>query len=165
MSNTRGSKTKIALIFGGKSAEHDISLISAASIYKNLNRELFDILSFYINPDGLWKCVESPLLSKEELIKGEFLSFLPWEVQSKETFTRADIYFPVLHGPNGEDGTIQGLLEMADVPYVGAGVISSAGCMDKGIARELFKAKGLPVVKYLTCMKGPGGQVKKKSYR
>jgi len=154
VSNKKGPKTKVALLFGGRSAEHDISLLSAASIYINLNRKLFDIFSFYINPDGLWKRVKSPLLSKEELIKDEFLSFLPWDAQNKEAHDRVDIYFPVLHGPYGEDGTIQGLLEMADVPYVGSGVLSSAGCMDKGIARDIFKANGFPAVKHLILHEG-----------
>ncbi len=145
-----GQKVKVALLFGGRSAEHDISLISADAVFRNLDKENFDIISIYINTEGRWRHVESPLLPKDELIEGMFLSFLPWGGQNTGIPLDADIYFPVLHGPYGEDGTIQGFLEMADVPYVGAGVLSSAGCMDKASAKVLFKANGLPVVKHLT---------------
>lgn len=92
---------------------------------------------------------DSPLLPLSSLKKGSFSSFLPWKKRSLSDDIDADIYFPVLHGPCGEDGTIQGLFEMADVPYVGATVLSSALGMDKAVAKTLFKINGLPVVKHL----------------
>jgi D-alanine-D-alanine ligase len=141
-------KIKVALLIGGRSAEHEVSLISAASIYKNLDKQKYDKSCIYINRQGFWRVVESPLLSQLELEKGPFLTFLPWGNRSFSSPIDADIYFPILHGPYGEDGTIQGLFEMADVPYVGATVLASATGMDKAIAKSLFREKKLPVVKY-----------------
>ena len=105
----------IALIFGGRSAEHDVSLSSAAAVYRNIDRRKFRVVSIFIDRDGAWKTAASPLLSPEKLTTGPACSFLPW-AGGGLTRVRADIYFPVLHGPFGEDGTIQGLREMADVP-------------------------------------------------
>ncbi|MEA2006386.1 MAG: D-alanine--D-alanine ligase family protein [Acidobacteriota bacterium] len=139
-------KIKLALLFGGKSAEHKVSLISAASIYNNLDRNKFDVISLYINPEGKWRIVESPLESFTELKKGDFHSFLPWESIHMAQTIKADIYFPVLHGPYGEDGTLQGFLEMADVPYVGASVLASAVGMDKALSKIIWKMLDLPVV-------------------
>jgi len=139
-------KIVVALIFGGRSAEHEISLISAGAIHRNLDKAKFEVLSIYITRDGLWKTVEAPSTDREVLARGEAFSFLPWEVRGAVSKIPADIYFPVLHGPYGEDGTIQGLLEMAGVPYVGAGVLGSALGMDKAAAKSLFRERGLPVV-------------------
>ncbi len=141
-------RTKIALLFGGRSAEHEVSLVSAASIYKNLNPQKFEIRSIYINKEGNWRSVPSPLLPFAELSDGCFFSFIPWASGEDTQDVKADIYFPVLHGPFGEDGTIQGFFEMADVPYVGATVLASAACMDKATAKILFQAKNLPLAKY-----------------
>jgi len=142
-------KTKVALIFGGRSAEHEVSLISASAIYKNIDKSKHDVVSLYITKQGEWKKVSSPLLPPAKLASsGPAFSFLPWEMSQLERRARADIYFPVLHGPYGEDGTIQGLLEMAAVPYVGAGVLASAAGMDKVVMKALFAAAGVPVVKY-----------------
>lgn len=142
-------KTTVGLLFGGSSAEHEVSLISAASIYKNLDKKKYDILSIYINKEGLWRVVESPLLPPRSLSQGAFSSFLPWRTSPTLKETEADIYFPALHGPCGEDGTIQGLFEIADVPYVGAAVLASAIGMDKALAKTLFRLKNLPVVQHL----------------
>lgn len=142
-------KTKIALLFGGRSAEHEISLLSAASIYKNLESPKFEIISIYINKEGRWKVVESPLLSPDALNTGPFSSFLPWTKSPSSQTIDADIYFPVLHGPFGEDGTIQGLLEMADVPFAGASVMDSAIGMDKAMTKIILKSNNLPVVRHL----------------
>jgi len=143
-------KINIALLFGGRSAEHEISLLSAVSIYKNLDKKKFEITSIYINKNGDWRVVESPLLSPSDLNKGQFFSFLAWRKNISPPQTAdADIYFPVLHGPYGEDGTIQGLLEMAGIPFVGASVMDSAVGMDKAMTKSILKAKNLPVVKHL----------------
>jgi D-alanine-D-alanine ligase len=142
-------KINIALLFGGRSAEHEVSLISATAIYKNLNKKKFAITSIYINKRGAWKIVESPLLAASTLNKGDFFSFLPWSKNVSSLTLDADIYFPVLHGPYGEDGTIQGLFEMADVPFVGAAVMDSAIGMDKAMTKIILKAKNLPVVKHI----------------
>lgn len=146
---SRPKKIKIGLLFGGRSHEHEVSLRSSASIFNNLDRKKYNIVCVYINKRGNWKTVPSPLLSIQELAKGPFSPFLPWGTKNLPQTIKADIYFPVLHGPYGEDGTIQGLFEMADVPYVGAGVMASAVGMDKAVMKTLFKAKNLPVVKHL----------------
>jgi len=141
-------KTNVALLFGGRSAEHEISLASAAAIYSNLDKNKFTITSIFLNQAGQWRQVASPLLSTTELHQGRFHSFLPWKESKTDTLPAVDIYFPVLHGPYGEDGTIQGLFEMAGVPYVGATVLGSAAGMDKAVAKTLFQANNLPVGKY-----------------
>ena len=145
-------KLNITLIFGGKSAEHEVSLRSAAAVYSNLNNKKFNISSIFINKTGQWKNVESPLLSLRELNQGRFSSFLPWGKSSQTEKIKSDVYFPLLHGPFGEDGTIQGLFELADVPYVGAAVLASALGMDKAITKSICREKGLPVVRYEVIM-------------
>jgi D-alanine-D-alanine ligase len=142
-------KISVALVFGGRSAEHEISLISASAVFKNLDRGKFEVRSIYITRGGLWKSVEAPSTDFASLERGHAFSFLPWAAGSPGRGEEADIYFPILHGPFGEDGTIQGLLEMAGVPYVGAGVAASALGMDKALAKSVFRDRGLPVVPYL----------------
>jgi D-alanine-D-alanine ligase len=141
-------KTKVGLIFGGRSAEHEVSLVSAAAVYKNLDPNKYKVISIYIRKEGTWEIVESPLLPDREPTREQARSFLPWGNPGLDQTPAPDIYFPVLHGPYGEDGTIQGLLEMADVPYVGAGVLASAVGMDKALSKALFEMRGLPVVPY-----------------
>jgi D-alanine-D-alanine ligase len=142
-------KIVVALIFGGRSAEHEISLISASVIHKNMDKSRFEVLSIYVTKDGLWKLVETPSADPKALAGGTKFPFVPWEVLGFTSRIPADIYFPVLHGPFGEDGTIQGLLEMAGVPYVGAGVLGSALGMDKAVAKTLFRERNLPIVPWL----------------
>jgi D-alanine-D-alanine ligase len=142
-------KLRIALLFGGRSAEHEVSLQSAAAVYRNINRARYGVVSIFIDKTGRWRRVASPLLPPAKLTAGPSSSFLPWEaLPSLPRRVRADIYFPVLHGPYGEDGTIQGLLELADVPYVGAGVLASAAGMDKAVMKVLFADRDLPIVKH-----------------
>jgi D-alanine-D-alanine ligase len=146
-------KTAVGLIFGGRSAEHEVSLISASAVHMNLDPGKFEVRSLYITRQGLWKPVPAPSLDVQSLETGRAYSFLPWQAgPGAEGFAAgrpfADIYFPVLHGPFGEDGTIQGLLEMAGVPYVGAGVAGSALGMDKALAKSVLRDHGLPVVPF-----------------
>lgn len=138
-------KLRVALLFGGRSAEHDVSITSAAAIYTHLDKSRFDITCVYANRQGGWRTVETPQAPAEVLRQGEFTSFLPWAPQNRGDRFEADIFFPVLHGPFGEDGTIQGLFEMAGVAYVGAPVLASAAGMDKAVAKTLFQSRGLPV--------------------
>ena len=139
-------KISVALIFGGRSAEHEVSLISALAVYKNLDASKFKVRSIYITKDGHWKIIAAPTTDLESLSGGQAFSFLPWGARGLAAHVQADIYFPVLHGPYGEDGTIQGILEMAGVPYVGAGILGSALGMDKAAAKSLLREAGLPVV-------------------
>jgi D-alanine-D-alanine ligase len=142
-------KITVGLIFGGRSAEHEVSLLSACAVWKNLDQAKFEVRSIYILKDGRWKTVDSPSTDVRSLSAGPAFPFLPWEVTGMTSRFPADVYFPVLHGPYGEDGSIQGLLEMAGVPYVGAGVLGSAVGMDKAMTKSLFRDRGLPIVPWL----------------
>ncbi|HPW17691.1 MAG TPA: D-alanine--D-alanine ligase family protein [Candidatus Aminicenantes bacterium] len=142
-------KIAVTLVFGGRSAEHAISLVSASAIFRNLDMSKFDVRSVYVTREGRWKPVEAPSTDIAALERGPAHSFLPWKAGTPVPEAGADIYFPVLHGPLGEDGTIQGLFEMAGVPYVGAGVAGSALAMDKAAAKSVLRDRGLPVVPWL----------------
>jgi D-alanine-D-alanine ligase len=121
-------KTRVAVIYGGRSGEHEISLRSAKSIIEALHPEKYKPLHFLISKDGKW----SPRpIAPEPNANPEI-----------------DVVFPVLHGTFGEDGTVQGLLELADLPYVGAGVLASAISMDKEMMKRVARERGLPVVEY-----------------
>jgi len=148
-SKLKEKKVKVCLLFGGRSGEHEVSLRSVIAIYKNLDKKKFNVVSIYIDKKGDWKIASSPLLPLQKLAEGSSCPFLPWGKKTFPQTIKANIYFPVLHGPYGEDGTIQGLFEMADVPYVGAGVAASALGMDKALMKTHFKARDLPVVKHL----------------
>jgi len=141
---------KIYLIYGGKSAEHDISIISAYHILQEIYYEYYQVIPVYITRDGEWRQGESietkeevPTLS--ELKQGQEQPFNFDVLKEDETCV-----FPVLHGPNGEDGTVQGLFETLNVPYVGAGVLASSAGMDKIVSKVLFKDAGIPIVPYET---------------
>ncbi|MFL5816390.1 MAG: D-alanine--D-alanine ligase family protein [Conexibacter sp.] len=122
---------RVAVLGGGRSSEHDVSLASAASVRAGLERAGHEVVAVDVARSGEWSCDGSPVA----LTPGGGL-------------LGADVVFPVLHGPFGEDGTVQGLLECLDVPYVGSGVLASAACMDKVIAKELLARAGLPQVDY-----------------
>jgi D-alanine-D-alanine ligase len=118
---------------GGRSSEHPVSLMSASSVRDGLERAGHDTVSVVIGRDGLWR-------------EGDGSE--PLAITPGAGLLEANVVFPVLHGPFGEDGTVQGLLETADVPYVGAGVLGSAVCMDKGVFKGLMANEGLPQVRY-----------------
>jgi D-alanine-D-alanine ligase len=141
-------KTKIGLIFGGRSAEHAISLLSAKTIWENLDRERYQPLLIYINRAGEWCLTANSGFNEEELKREPCNSFMPWS-SALAAAVDADIYFPALHGPNGEDGRIQGLFEMAGKPFVGAGSLSSQLAMDKVAAKMLFAQAGLKQAPFL----------------
>ncbi len=145
------AKLKVGLLFGGRSGEHEVSLNSAAAIAKALstgeNTTKYEVLPFYIQKDGVWQAGETAqkvLDSKEPFQEtgGNLWSFPP---QAAEI----DVWFPILHGPNGEDGTIQGLLTLMQVPFVGSNVLGSAVGMDKLAMKSAFSAVGLPQVEYM----------------
>ena len=144
-------KLRVILLFGGRTGEHDISLKSAEAIYKNLDRNKYLISCIYIDRKGFWSQVPSPTDPEKRAAKLLY-DFLPWSEPREKTVLEGDIYFPVLHGPQGEDGTIQGLFELAGVPYVGAGVMGSALGMDKAAAKDVFKAHDIPQVKHITVL-------------
>lgn len=143
------NKMNIFLVYGGKSAEHDVSILSAYSILKEIYYNYYTVTPVYISREGKWlKGAEitdpSQINSSQDLILDEIGEDIHFSDIPKEN----TIVFPVLHGPNGEDGTVQGLLEVLEIPYVGAGVLASATGMDKIISKVLFKEAGLPIVPY-----------------
>jgi len=142
-------RIKVGIMFGGQSAEHDISLRSTASIYKNLDRTKYrPILIFITRNEGRWHLIsEAQFEAKDFPIDGGY-SFLPW-LNHDMKHLEADIYFPVLHGPNGEDGKVQALLELAGKPFVGANSLSSGLAMDKVLAKILFREAGLKIADFL----------------
>ncbi|CCQ94205.1 D-alanine--D-alanine ligase [[Clostridium] ultunense Esp] len=167
-----GKKIRIALLYGGKSGEHEVSLLSARSILAAIDREKYEPIPIGISKEGRWLPREESLklLGIEEiqgyleegnsdripLQKNQLLSPAPvGEIQPISFYFPGDVdvIFPVLHGPNGEDGTVQGLLQLADLPYVGAGVLSSAVGMDKVIMKRLFAQADLPQAKYLSFLR------------
>lgn len=143
---------RVAVVYGGRSNEHAISCVSAGSILRNLDPERFEVVAVGITPDGAWLRTD---VSPDDLaITDRHLPEVRGHTDSPlalaaDILASVDVVFPILHGPYGEDGTIQGLLEMASVPYVGAGVLASAAGMDKEFAKKLMAAEGLPIGDYL----------------
>lgn len=189
-------KLRVGILFGGRSGEHEVSLLSAASVFEAIDKNKFEVVPIGITKEGHWVTAADA----ERLLRGEFphqqerhlragdpevtpgaavlargeAVVVPPEPQSlggslttfqtdatSHALTRraadrainVDIIFPVLHGTFGEDGTIQGLLELADTAYVGAGVLGSAAGMDKDVMKSLFRAAGLPIVKHVTILR------------
>ena len=181
------SKTRVGVLFGGRSGEHEVSLLSAASVLKAINKDKYDVVPIGITKEGRWLTpAHAELLLRGEypesgrhlragdpaatasaavLAKGESVivppvpqshhGVIPFESAAKggEQGIEVDVIFPVMHGTFGEDGTIQGLLELADIPYVGAGVLGSAAGMDKDVMKKLFAAAGLAIVKHVTVLR------------
>jgi len=184
-------KLRVGVLFGGRSGEHEVSLLSAASVLNAINKDKYEVVPIGITKEGRWLTAEHAerLLSglyegrplragdpqatpgaavlengKAVLVPPEPIArnrgLVPFQSDSQVMARRAsdrainvDVIFPVLHGTFGEDGTIQGLLELADIPYVGAGVLGSAAGMDKDIMKSLFRAAGLPIVKHVTLLR------------
>ena len=154
------NKLNIALIFGGKSGEHEVSLVSTASIYKHIDKDKYNVFTIGITKEGTWMYYEG---SEENIKNGNWVNLANKNVEvnlvpsaNKEVgiifedgrTEKIDVLFPVLHGPYGEDGTIQGLFEISQIPYVGCGVLASSVGMDKLICKKVFSEIGLPQVNY-----------------
>jgi D-alanine-D-alanine ligase len=161
-------KIRLGLVFGGRSAEHEVSLMSARSVLNAIDREKYDVTLIGITPQGKWiargsaaegdplkalasgdvtEMAEATLLGEPG--KRELLA-LNEQAESHavqlSSIAELDVIFPLLHGPYGEDGTVQGLFELADLPYVGSGVLASALAMDKAVCRDVLRVHGIPVV-------------------
>lgn len=182
------NKLRVGILFGGRSGEHEVSLLSAASVLKAIDKNKYEVVPIGITREGRWltESHAERLLRGERgpeesgrhlragdpettpgaalLAKGEAVivppmpqsrHLVPFETAASSTQKGidVDVIFPVLHGTFGEDGTIQGLLELADIPYVGAGVLGSAAGMDKDIMKQLFAGAGLAIVKHLTVLR------------
>jgi len=185
-------KLRVGILFGGRSGEHEVSLLSAASVLNAIDKEKYEVVPIGITKDGRWLTAEHAenLLTGKlvleprnlragdpettspaaVLARGESVVVPPEPVhrhsglvpfqtdaammrRASDRAINVDVIFPVLHGTFGEDGTIQGLLELADIPYVGAGVLGSAAGMDKDIMKSLFIAAGIPIVKHVTILR------------
>ncbi len=194
-------KLRVGILFGGRSGEHEVSLLSAASVFKAIDQNKYEVVPIGITKEGRWLTAsdaerllagkagegarptqaspiqaqlragdpeatpaaavlhngEAVVVPPEPHRSGTGLTPFQSDAPTRRAADRAinvDIIFPVLHGTFGEDGTIQGLLELADIPYVGAGVLGSAAGMDKDIMKSLFRAAGLPIVKHVTVLRG-----------
>src|SRR3954453_11856827 len=182
-------KLRVGILFGGRSGEHEISLLSAASVFKAIDPKKYELVPIGITKDGRWLTASDaekllhgkPLENERQLRAGDpettsaaavlqngegggvppephKSSMTPFQTnapvrRASDRAINVDVIFPVLHGTFGEDGTIQGLLELADIPYVGAGVLGSAAGMDKDIMKSLFIAAGIPIVKHVTTLR------------
>ncbi len=184
-------KLRVGILFGGRSGEHEISLLSAASVFKAINKDKCEVVPIGITKEGRWvtsgdaeKLLSGEPLHEERHLRagdpeataqaavlqnGEAIvvppepqasgsSMRPFQTdamtrRASDRAINVDVIFPVLHGTFGEDGTVQGLLELADLAYVGAGVLGSAAGMDKDIMKSLFRAAGLPIVKHVTVLR------------
>ena len=158
MKNNQNEKIKVAILFGGKSAEHEVSVKSARNIIQAIDKNKYEISLIGIDKSGRWGsfCVSQLLDSN-----GAFFNSLNFDNNNSVTqvdcfdFLKPkrtegiDVVFPVLHGPMGEDGTVQGFLKLANVPFVGSGVLGSSVSMDKDVAKRLLRDAGLPIVQFL----------------
>jgi D-alanine-D-alanine ligase len=157
VTDRKGPKPRVAVIFGGRSAEHEVSVVSAQSVLAALDPERYEVITIGIDKVGRWHILPElpgrrpgalPAVAGDQG-RGVALAREPGEsalVAEDGSRQEIDVVFPVLHGPYGEDGTIQGMLELAGIPYVGAGVLASAVGMDKAVQKKLFEREGLPVV-------------------
>jgi D-alanine-D-alanine ligase len=147
-------RVRIAVIAGGRSSEHEISVASARSVIDALDPDRYDVETIGIGRDGRWE-LNSGAARELERPVAETLP-VPTVGSAPETLGQVDVVLPILHGPFGEDGTVQGLLELAGVPYVGAGVTASALCMDKDLFKSVCRDKGIPVTRSVTIRNGDG---------
>ena len=159
-------KLSVVLLFGGRSGEHEVSLNSAQSIYKAIDRNRYNVETIGINKQGQWfwgvlpeKIIQDGFPLVEEAIQVTLVidptrpHFMSLDGHTLPNQGKFDLIFPVLHGPYGEDGTLQGLLEMANVPYVGSGVLGSSLGMDKDRMKAVFIEKNLPLARYVTLLR------------
>jgi len=161
----KNKKIRVAILFGGKSAEHEVSLQSAKNVINAIDREKYEVILVGIDHDGRWHLNEqsqflldddNPTNIRLKIGAGK-LALVPGEenrqvvnVTDFKSIGSIDIVFPLLHGPFGEDGTIQGLLKLADIPFVGSGVMASAAAMDKDFMKRILAQAGLPQARFLS---------------
>jgi D-alanine-D-alanine ligase len=140
------AKVRVAVLAGGRSSEHEISLASARSVLESLDPADYDVVTVAIARDGRWELGSGD---------GSVAETLPVPASNAPaTLGAVDVVLPILHGPFGEDGTVQGLLELADVPYVGAGVAASALCMDKDLFKKVLRDSGIAIARHVALRSG-----------
>jgi D-alanine-D-alanine ligase len=160
------TKARVGLIFGGRSGEHEVSLMSAQGVMSAIDKEKYEVVPIGITKEGRWLASGDPMKALSSGVPAESepaallaeptqRGLMRLEEREQERammavqVTQLDVIFPILHGPYGEDGTVQGLLELAGIAYVGAGVTASAVGMDKALFKDIMRARGLPVAPYL----------------
>jgi D-alanine-D-alanine ligase len=168
-------RLRVGILFGGRSGEHEVSLASAASVVRALDPEKYEPVLIGISKDGRWLVGSSAQKMLPEVLKsGERVSLppdptvgalVPLSQSAGQSSVMVDVVFPVMHGTFGEDGTVQGLLELAGLPYVGAGVLASAVGMDKDVQKRLFEHEGIPIVPYLAIRRSAWEQDRAKVIR
>ncbi|WP_409975396.1 D-alanine--D-alanine ligase [Bacillus sp. Bva_UNVM-123] len=164
-------KTKIGLLYGGKSAEHEVSMQTALAVIKALDLEKFDIFPIHISKNGQWnkgQQITGPVADVKQLefsntntLTSNVMAPALFKAEEEHAF---DVIFPLLHGPNGEDGTVQGMLELLNLPYVGNGVLASSAGMDKVIMKNIFAQAGLAQVKYVWFIHSEWDRAKEEAY-
>ena len=161
------NKIRVGIIFGGKSGEHEVSLASAQGVARAINRDKYAVVMIGVTKQGRWIAGEqvhaqlvaaSPSLllqasSAERVGSPTSGALVPIPASDASPLGAIDVAFPLIHGPMGEDGTVQGLLELADIPYVGAGVAASAVGMDKGLMKAVFRAEDLPILDWMVVLR------------
>ncbi len=156
------NKLNVAVVFGGKSGEHEVSLMSATNVINAMDKSKYNIHMIGITKEGKWMLYQGPVellqdgsweQEARKLDNRQLIEILLGSMLQEDHKPQIDVIFPVLHGPNGEDGTIQGFFEMLDIPYVGCGVIGSALGMDKAVSKQLFMDAGLAVAQYVLAYK------------
>jgi len=161
-------KIRLGLLFGGRSAEHEVSLVSARNVYDALDKNKYEVVLIGIDKSGAWH-ITSPeqLRIASQSVANAVLPAFAESIHVKPYSDRhalvsnspdtkigeIDVVFPLLHGPYGEDGTMQGLLKLMNIPFVGADVLGSAVGMDKDVTKRLLRDAGIPIVKFLTFYK------------
>ncbi len=164
-------KLRVAVLFGGKSAEHEISIISARNVVQAIDKKKYDVVLIGIDKKGRWYFTDDARVleraDRPRAIRfarpGGALALVPGDktrqwlrLSGRRSDRPVDVVFPILHGTFGEDGTVQGLLKMADIPFVGAGVLGSAVGMDKDVMKRLLRDAGLPIARFLTARRSDG---------
>ena len=158
MESGNKKRIRVGVLFGGRSGEHEVSLVSAASVIRALDPKKYEAVPVGISKDGRWLVGGNTRSLLAEVLRSGQRMMLPGDPEAamlvpmgpgQEGAVRVDVVFPVLHGTFGEDGSIQGLLELAGLPYVGSGVLASAVGMDKDVQKRLFRHEGLPVTDYV----------------
>jgi D-alanine-D-alanine ligase len=158
-------KTTVGVIFGGRSVEHDVSVVTGHQVMRAFDPERYEIVPIYIDREGRWYTgepllelknfqndvvnlpgVQTAIISPSVQHHGLIINPTPGGLFGKSQIKRLDVAFPAIHGSHGEDGTLQGLLELADIPYVGCGVLASAVANDKMIAKQILRQNGVPVI-------------------
>lgn len=151
------AKENVCIVYGGKSAEHDVSILTAQNVLNAIDKDQYQIDIIYITNEGDWKKKENIVDTINEIDTLRLTDVAAGEISQLlsigSTGNAYSAVFPVLHGPNGEDGTIQGLFEVLDIPYVGNGVLAASSSMDKLVMKQLFAHRGLPQLPYVSFLR------------